>query len=238
MIDEIKVGGHISSQFDEELDEVRSRVLKMGSLVEVQLDKVIEALRDGDSSAIVDVEQIDDEINDLEMQIDEECTQILARRNPAAGDLRLIIATTKSVRDLERIGDEAERVANMVAHAMDQDASKKAFKGLLSLTERVKDLMHETLNSYARMQTRSAVKLMRKDQDIDEEYSRVVMRLIEFMKKDPNNISDGLDVMWAARSLERIGDHCINICENVIYLVEGQDIRHIGLDEVKEQLAD
>lgn len=238
MIDEIKVGGHISSQFDAELDEVRSRVLKMGSLVEVQLDKVIEALRDGDSSAIVDVEQIDDEINDLEMQIDEECTQILARRNPAAGDLRLIIATTKSVRDLERIGDEAERVANMVAHAMDQDASKKAFKGLLSLTERVKDLMHETLNSYARMQTRSAVKLMRKDQDIDEEYSRVVMRLIEFMKKDPNNISDGLDVMWAARSLERIGDHCINICENVIYLVEGQDIRHIGLDEVKEQLAD
>ena len=238
MIDEIKVGGHISSQFDAELDEVRSRVLKMGSLVEVQLDKVIEALRDGDSSAIVDVEQIDDEINDLEMQIDEECTQILARRNPAAGDLRLIIATTKSVRDLERIGDEAERVANMVGHAMDQDASKKAFKGLLSLTERVKDLMHETLNSYARMQTRSAVKLMRKDQDIDEEYSRVVMRLIEFMKKDPNNISDGLDVMWAARSLERIGDHCINICENVIYLVEGQDIRHIGLDEVKEQLAD
>ena len=108
----------------------------------------------------------------------------------------------------------------------------------MSLTERVKDLMHETLNSYARMQTRSAVKLMRKDQDIDEEYSRVVMRLIEFMKKDPNNISDGLDVMWAARSLERIGDHCINICENVIYLVEGQDIRHIGLDEVKEQLAD
>lgn len=238
MIDEIKVGGHISRQFDEELDEVRARVLKMGSLVEVQLDKVLEALRDGDSSAIVDVEQLDDEINDLEMQIDEECTQILARRNPAAGDLRLIIATTKSVRDLERIGDEAERVANMVRHALDQDASKKAFKGLLSLTERVKDLMHETLNSYARMQTRSAVKLMRKDQDIDEEYSRVIVRLIEFMKKDPNNISDALDVMWAARSLERIGDHCINICENVIYLVEGQDIRHIGLDEVKEQLAD
>ena len=235
---EIKVGGHISRQFDEELDEIRSRVLKMGNLVEIQLDKVLEALRDVDSSAIVDVEKLDDEINDLEMQIDEECTQILARRNPAAGDLRLIIATTKSVRDLERIGDEAERVANMVRHAMDQDASKKAFKGLLSLTEHVKELLHETLNTYARMKTRSAVKVMRKDQDIDDEYSRVVMRLIEFLKKDPENISDGLDVMWAARSLERIGDHCINICENVIYLVEGQDIRHIGLDEVREQLAE
>ncbi len=237
MNNKMRMGGHISRQFDEELDEIRSRVLKMGSLVEVQLDKVLEALRDDDSSAIVNVEQLDDEINDLEMQIDEECTQILARRNPAAGDLRLIIATTKSVRDLERIGDEAERVASMVRHAMDQDASKKAFKGLLSLTEHVKELLHETLNTYARMKTRAAVKVMRKDQDIDDEYARVVMRLIEFMKKDPENISDGLDVMWAARSLERIGDHCINICENVIYLVEGQDVRHSDIDEVKEQLS-
>jgi len=238
MNNKIRVGGHISRQFDEELDEIRSRVLKMGSLVEVQLDKVMDALRDDDSASIVNVEQLDNEINDLEMQIDEECTQILARRHPAAGDLRLIIATTKSVRDLERIGDEAERVANMVRHAMDRDASKKAFKGLLSLTEHVKELLHETLNTYARMKTRAAVKVMRKDQDIDDEYARVVMRLIEFMKKSPENISDGLDVMWAARSLERIGDHCINICENVIYLVEGQDIRHSDLEQVKEQLAD
>lgn len=237
MNNNIRVGGHISRQFDEELDEIRSRVLKMGGLVEVQLDKVLDALRDDDSSSIVDVETLDDEINDLEMQIDEECTQILARRHPAAGDLRLIIATTKSVRDLERIGDEAERVANMIRHAMDHDASKKAFKGLMSLTEHVKELLHETLNAYARINTRSAVKVMRRDQDIDDEYSRVVVRLVEFMKKDPENIADGLDVMWAARSLERIGDHCINICENVIYLVEGQDIRHIDLDEVNEQLS-
>ncbi len=237
MNNNLMVGGHISRQFDEELDEIRSRVLKMGSLVEIQLDKVLDALRDLDSSYIVDVEKLDNQINDLEMKIDEECTQILARRNPAAGDLRLIIATTKSVRDLERIGDEAERVANMVRHAMDQDASKKAFKGLLSLTEHVKELLHETLNSYARMKTRAAVKVMRKDQEIDDEYSRVVLRLVEFMKKSPENISDGLDVMWAARSLERIGDHCINICENIIYLVEGQDIRHSDLDEVNEQLS-
>ncbi len=233
----VRVGGHISRQFDEELDEIRSRVLKMGGLVEVQLDKVLDALRDGESSPIIDIEKVDDEINDLEMQIDEECTQILARRHPAAGDLRLIIATTKSVRDLERIGDEAQRVADMVRHAMDRDASKKAFKGLLSLTEHVKEFLHETLNTYARMKTRNAVKIMRRDQEIDSEYSRVVRRLIEFMKKDPENIADGLDVMWAARSLERIGDHCINICENVIYLVEGQDIRHQNVDEVKEQLS-
>jgi len=171
------------------------------------------------------------------MEIDEECTQILAKRQPAAGDLRLIIATSKSVRDLERIGDEAERVANMVRHALDNDASHKAFKGLLSLGEHVKELLHETLNTYARMETRSAVSNMRKDQEIDDEYSRVIVRLVNYMKKDTDNISDALDVMWAARSLERIGDHCINICENIIYLVEGQDVRHIAIDKLNEQLS-
>ena len=237
MNEEIKVGGHISRQFDEELDEIRSRVLKMGGLVESQLDKTLEALRDDSSDGIVDVEKLDRKVNKLEMQIDEECTQILAKRQPAAGDLRLIIATSKSVRDLERIGDEAERVANMVRHALDNDASAKPFKGLLSLGEHVKELLHSTLNTYARMDSRSAVKNMRLDQAIDEEYSRVVVRLVSLMKKDPDLISDALDVMWAARSLERIGDHCINICENVIYLVEGEDVRHTALERIKEQLA-
>jgi len=236
MNDDLMVGGHISRQFDQELDEIRSRVLKMGGLVEAQLDKTIDALQDGDPESIVDVEKLDYKVNQLEMQIDEECTQILAKRQPAAGDLRLIIATTKSVRDLERIGDEAERVATMVRHALDNDASAKAFKGLLSLGEHVKELLHATLNTYARMETRSAVKNMRLDAAIDEEYSRVVVRLVNYMKKDPDHISDALDVMWAARSLERIGDHCINICENVIYLVEGADVRHSTLDSIKEQL--
>ena len=238
MNEEIMVGGHISRQFDEELDAIRSRVLKMGGLVEAQIDKTLEALREVSTDPIIDVKELDQEVNDMEMEIDEACTQILAKRQAVAGDLRLIIATTKSVRDLERIGDEAERVAKMVRHAMDNDAKKKAFKGLLSLGEQVKELLHNTLNTYARMESRSAVKNMRKDQEIDEEYARVVMRLVEFMKKDPENISDALDVMWAARSLERIGDHCINICENVIYLVEGQDIRHMGnLDRVSEQIS-
>lgn len=237
MNEELKVGGHISRQFDQELDEIRSRVLKMGGLVEAQLDKAIDALRESDSESIVDVDVLDDKVNALEMRIDEECTQILAKRQPAAGDLRLIIATTKSVRDLERIGDEAARVANMVRHALDNDASVKAFKGLLSLGEHVKELLNSTLNTYARMETRSAVKNIRLDNAIDEEYARVMVRLVNFMKKDPDNISDALDVMWAARSLERIGDHCINICENVIYLVEGQDVRHININEINEQLS-
>ncbi len=237
MNEDVMVGGHISRQYDEELDEIRSRVLQMGGLVETQMDKTLDALREDESDHIVDVEKLDRKVNKMEMLIDEECTQILAKRQPAAGDLRLIIATSKSVRDLERIGDEAERVAHMVRNAMDNQISKKAFKGLLSLGEQTKELLHKTLNVYARMETRKAVKLMRKDQEIDDEYSRVVLRLIEYMKKDPDNISDALDVMWAARSLERIGDHCINILENVIYLVEGEDVRHTGIKEIKRQLS-
>jgi phosphate transport system protein len=237
MNEELKVGGHISRQFDQEIDEVRSRVLKMGGLVEKQLNKTLEALKEGDSSLVKGVAKLDRKVNKLEMVIDEECTQILAKRQPTAGDLRLIIATTKSVRDLERIGDEAERVASMVGHALENHISAAYLKGLQALAEQVKDLLRETLNTYARMETRSAIKNMRADHAIDEEYTRVMVRLVDMMKKDSDNISDALDVMWAARSLERIGDHCINICENVIYLVEGEDVRHLALDEVKEQLS-
>ena len=232
------IGGHISRQFDQELDEIRSRVLKMGGLVETQLEKTLEALRNEDSGEIRDVGKLDKKVNKLEMQIDEECTQILAKRQPAAGDLRLIIATTKSVRDLERIGDEAERVANMVRQALDTETESALFKGMLSLGEKTRDLVHETLNAYARMDTRSAVKNMRKDQEIDEEYARVVVRLVDEMKREPDRISGALDVMWAARSLERIGDHCINICENVIYLVEGEDVRHSKFEQIKKQFKD
>lgn len=237
MSDELLVGGHISRQFDQELDEIRSRVLKMGGLVESQLDMTLSAIREDDSALVNDVAKIDEKVNQLEVEIDEECTQILAKRQPTASDLRLIIATTKSVRDLERIGDEAERVARMVGHAIENNMSAVYSRGLLKLGEQVKELLHATLNTYARMETRSAIKNIRKDASVDQEYGSVIVKLVEMMKTDPDCISEALDVMWAARSLERIGDHCINICENVIYHVEGEDIRHIEFDEVKEQLS-
>ena len=237
MNEEIKMGAHISRQFDDELDEIRSRVLKMGGMVESQLEKTLTALHDGDASLIKGVSKLDRKVNQMEIQIDEECTQILAKRQPTAGDLRLIIATSKSVRDLERAGDEAERVANMVRHALENDMSAELYKGLSSLGEKVAELLHSTLDTYARMETRSAVHNMRLDHAIDEEYGRIVYRLMELMKKDSENVSDAMDVMWAARSLERIGDHCINICENIIYLVEGEDVRHTKFDKIEEQLA-
>ena len=237
MNEDIKMGAHISRQFDEELDEIRSRVLKMGGLVEAQIEKTLHALNEGDSSLIRGVSKLDRKVNKMEMEIDEECTQILAKRQPTAGDLRLIIATSKSVSDLERAGDEAERVANMVRHALENDMPAKLYKGLSRLCEKVAELLHATLDTYARMETRQAVRNIRMDQDIDEEYGRIVYHLVETMKQDSENIVHALDVMWAARSLERIGDHCINICENVIYLVEGQDVRHTKFHKIEEQLA-
>ncbi|MCL4132270.1 UNVERIFIED_CONTAM: hypothetical protein GTU68_003086 [Idotea baltica] len=209
----------------------------MGGLVESQLDMTLSAIREDDSTLVSGAARIDEKVNKLEVRIDEECTQILAKRQPTASDLRLIIATTKSVRDLERIGDEAERVARMVGHAIENNMSAVYSNGLLNLGELVKDLLHSTLNTYARMETRSAIKNIRKDASVDQEYGSVIVKLVEMMKANPECISESLDVMWAARSLERIGDHCINICENVIYHVEGEDIRHIEFEEVKEQLS-
>jgi phosphate transport system protein len=237
MNDESQIGAHISRQFDNELDAIRSRVLKMGGFVEAQLNKTLVALSEGDAASIARVSDEDDKVNEMEMMIDEECTQILAKRQPAAGDLRLIIATTKSVRDLERIGDEVERIAKMIRHAIERDVPTEYYKGLLSLGEHVKDLLHRTLNTYARMDSRSAVKNIRMDRSIDDEYSLVVIRIMDLMKSKPDDIALAMDMMWAARSLERIGDHCINICENVIYLVEGEDVRHSSVDEIKEQLS-
>ena len=224
MNDDLLVGGHISSQFDQELDKIRSRVLKMGGLVELQLEKTLSAIREDDSDLVKGVAKLDEKVNKLEVRIDEECTQILAKRQPTASDLRLVIATTKSVRDLERIGDEAERVARMVGHAIDNNMSAVFSKELLKLGQQVKELLHATLNTYARMETRSAIKNIHKDARVDQEYGSVMVKLVEMMKSDPTCISEALDVMWAARSLERIGDHCINICENVIYHIEGEDI--------------
>lgn len=237
MNDDIKIGGHISRQFDQELEHIRARVLKMGGFIETQLNKTLLALSEGDVSAISQISAQDQKVNEMEMRIDEECTQMLAMRQPAAGDLRMIIATSKSVRDLERIGDEVGRIARMLVHALERDVSLDILKGLLLLGEHVKTLLNKTLNTYAKMDTRSAVKNIRLDQTVDEEYGMVVVRLVDLMKDNPDNISSSLDVMWAARSLERIGDHCINICENVIYLVEGQDVRHIAVDAIKEQLS-
>ena len=232
MNEDMKVARHISQQFDDELAGVRSLVLTMGKMVEVQLDNTLRALSERDVSKVADVSEQDDVINRMEMQIDEECTRIIARRQPTAIDLRMLVASVKCVRDLERIGDEVERAAKMIARTIEIAIQPSYYEKLLLLAEEVKSLLHGTLQSYAFMESRRAAKNIRKDSIIDNEYGKILAQLVPSMKKDDIDISAALDVVWAARSLERVGDHCINICENVIYMVEGQDVRHTTYDDV------
>ncbi len=229
---------HISRQFNQDLENIRQRVLAMGGLVEEQIERSLEALEklDPDLSAVV-IEK-DQYVNGFEVAIDEECTKILAKRQPAAGDLRLVVAIIKTITDLERVGDEAEKIARMAQHiaASMEGArpSKSQFGAVVHLGNHVKVMINEALDAFARMDVDAALKVAQKEAKADEEYNAITRQLITYMMEDPRSISSSLDVMWSARALEHIGDHARNICEYVIYLVEGKDVRHISLEKMQE----
>ena len=232
----ITIGTHISKQFDIELEDIRERVLKMGGLVEEQFGRVLTALMDGDADQAALVAAEDYKINQFEVEIDEECVLILARRQPTASDLRLVVAVTKCVRDLERIGDETERMARMIQHSIEIESPEKYYKGFIAAGENIRKLLRETLDCFARMDVTTAVKQMREAYSIDRQFDAMTKQLVDRMKKDPDTIASALDMMWSTRCLEKVGDHCVNILENVVYSVEGEDVRHQHLDEVEETL--
>ena len=227
---------HISKQFDNELENVRSRVLSMGGQVEQQLTDALNALMKSDnelSKAVLDTEY---DVNAMEVSIDEECTQILARRQPAAGDLRLITAVIKTITDLERIGDEAERIAKMAIDLADKQAPRSYYIGIGSMGNYVRNMVHGALDAFARMDPVAALEIAGRERGADSQYSAILRQLITYMMEDPRNISSALDTIWSARALERIGDHARNICEYVIYFVEGKDVRHISLEEMEKEV--
>ena len=228
-----KLGQHISQQFDEELEDIRNRVMTMGGLVEQQLADAVSALSNIDAELAEVVITNDYKINALEVAIDEECVQILARRQPAAGDLRLVIAVIKTITDLERIGDEAERVGRMALHFAETGGESKMLVGMSHLGETVRNMLHDALDAFARMDTDAAITVAKQDTKADREYESILRELITYMMEDPRAIPNVLDVMWSARALERIGDRARNICEYVIYLVRGKDVRHVSLDQVE-----
>lgn len=236
-MDSNNISHHISHKFDEEMENLHNQVLKMGGLVEQQISGAIEALK---YSNAPDAEKIilqDHKVNALEVAIDEACTRILARRQPAASDLRMVIAVIKTITDLERIGDEAERIAKMALNLAEDDSSiHSRFVGIRHLGEQVKQMVHDVLDAYARLSVDAALKVVREDNNTDKEYKDLMRMLITYMMEDPRTISQVLDMIWAARSLERIGDHAKNIGEYVIYLVKGKDIRHLDLDEVEKDI--
>ncbi len=223
---------HISRRFNKDIEDLRNKVMSMGGLVEAQLSRAIAAVVSGDSEMGLQVAKDDYMVNDLEVTIDEECSRILATRAPTAGDLRLIVAIIKTITDLERIGDEAEKIGFLASKLAAMDRPADSYRELKTLGNHVAHMVRDAMNAFARLDVEEALETVREDERVDDEYEAIARQCITFMMEDPRSIKRVMNVTWAARSLERIGDHAKNICEYVIYMVHGRDIRHtIGSDE-------
>jgi phosphate transport system protein len=227
---------HISRQFNAELEDIRTRVLQMGGLVEEQIGRAISALVQGDTTMADAVATEDYKVNRMEVNIDEECSQIIARRQPAAGDLRLVVAVIKTITDLERIGDEAEKIARMATRLATEERPKNNYMEIQALGNHVRLMVHDALDAFARLDIEAAIRIAREDERVDSEYEGVMRQMITYMMEDPRTISRTLNVVWAARALERIGDHACNICEYIIYLVKGKDVRHTSLEQIEKEI--
>lgn len=217
---------HISKRFNKDLENLRSSVLTMGGLVETQLDNAISAIVSGDSELGLKVANDDYKVNNLEVDIDEECSRILATRAPAASDLRLIVAIIKTITDLERIGDEAEKIGFLASRLAAMDRPVDSYRELKNLGTHVLRMVRNAMNAFARLDLDASLEVVREDERVDEEYDTIMRQCITFMMEDPRSINRVMNVTWSARALERIGDHAKNICEYVIYMVEGRDVRH------------
>jgi phosphate transport system protein len=232
------LGHHISRRFNEDLERVRSRVLAMGGFVEQQLQKAVTALVEGDSTLGSAVAADDEKVNFMEVSIDEECSRILATRAPTAGDLRLIVSIIKTITDLERMGDEGEKIGYIASRLATMERPVDKYREVKHLARLVSEMVHDALDAFARMDAAAAFRICHQDRLIDEEYESIQRQSITFMMEDPRNIRRALDVMWIVRALERVGDHAKNICEYVIYMVHGKDVRHTSLEDVERELKD
>lgn len=235
-MNEPQLTGHISKRFDNELEDLRNRVLAMGGLVETQMFNGLEALMTSDSAIAQKVADNDYQVNAMEVEIDEKCVQILARRQPAAGDLRLIVTIIKTITDLERIGDQAEKLGRFELELIDEGTTSSDFVKLEHLGQLVGKMLNRALDAFARMDTDAALKTIKKEKKVNDELEGLMRQLITHMMEDPRTIKQALRVSWCARALERIGDHSINICEYVLYMVHGKDVRHITFDDLKDQI--
>jgi phosphate transport system protein len=227
---------HISKQFDAELESVRSRVLQMGGLVEEQILRAVEALDSGDMERIEKTIADDHRVNALEVGLDEACVHIIARRQPAAGDLRLLITVIKTITDLERIGDEAEKIARMakLIHAAERQHMPRI--EIKHVAQRAVAMLRQSLDAFARLDVAEAMRVVKQDSAVDDEFRAIMRQLITFMMEDPRTITRALEILFIAKAIERIGDHAKNMSEYVIYLVKGRDVRHVSVDEMERLL--
>lgn len=228
---------HISQQFNEELEDIRTRLLEMGGLVEKQISDAVTALVDGNTGLAGQVRSVDDTVNRMEVDIDQECLRILARRQPAASDLRLVISISKIIVDLERIGDESSRIARRALQLVEEGQAPRGYVECRHIGNHVRKMVQEALDAFARLDADQAFAVAREDKVVDQEYKSAMREMVTYMMEDPRSISRVLNILWVLRSLERVGDHARNIAEHVIYLVKGTDVRHIGIKGIEERLG-
>ena len=228
---------HLSSQFDVELNHVSSMVMEMGGLVEQQMRQAVEAMIDYDADVAQSVLKNEPQVNAMEMEIDHEMTSIIGRRQPTARDLRLLIAISRTTANLERAGDEAAKIARTVQGVIQSGFARSLPSSELRVgASLASDLLRKSLDAFARLDVRIALDILREDNMIDAEYDGFMRKLVTYMMEDPRTITASLDLMFLAKSIERIGDHAKNIAESVIYIVNGLDVRHTPLQTIESQL--
>ena len=230
---------HIFKQYDAELEAVRAKVLEMGALVEQQIIEALESLLSGNLKLAKSVIKKDHLVNGLEVQVDEDCSHIIARRQPTAGDLRMVLMMIKTITDLERIGDEATKIARFALKASESTQKlTPRFVEIKAMASTARNMLHMALDAFARSDATKVIAIARMDEEVDEQYQAAIRQLITFMLEDPRTISISLEVLFLAKAVERIGDHAKNISEYVVYMVKGKDVRHISMEEMEETAKD
>lgn len=231
---------HTSKQFDSELGTVRDRVLQMGGLVESQIQRAIEALINRDEVLMARVIADDHRVNAFEVEIDESCNHIIVCRQPTAGDLRMVMTIIKTITDLERIGDEAKKIARMA-----QLLSKKErlhvmprYSEIRHVAKLAQDMLHKSLDAFARLDLTAVMHVVRQDEQVDDEYRAIMRHLITFMMEDPRTISTAFEILFVAKAIERIGDHAKNMSEYVVYMIKGRDVRHVTVEEIEREVQE
>lgn len=229
----MKMSKHTYTQYDVELEAIRKRLLEMGGLVAQQLSDAIAGLGDGDMARLESVIERDRRVNDEEVALDEGCIHLIARHAPTAGDLRMVMTMIQMITDLERVGDEAKKIAKASRQIVESEAAFVPKVELRHVAAMVVDMLHRSLDAFARMDPSSSAEIVRKDKEVDAIFKGIMRQLITYMMEDPRLITRSLDVLFIAKSIERIGDHAKNVSEYVVYMVKGRDVRHEGVDALE-----
>ncbi|WP_026377434.1 phosphate signaling complex protein PhoU [Aestuariibacter salexigens] len=235
-MDKLHLDKHISQQFDMDLEQLQTKLLEMGGVVEQQIIDAVKSIENADSQLAEKVIQVEDDVDLREVALDEDCTMVLACRQPTASDLRMVLTVTKMTRDLERMGDEAQKIAKMAISLHNNGAAPGGYEEARHMGALVQQMLRSALDAFARLNVEQALEVARADKQVDREYKSAMREIMTYMMEDPRSISRSMNILWTLRSLERIGDHTRNIAEHIIFLVKGYDVRHQSVADIENKI--